>query len=294
LSSINDNIKLATGGNSVPDGLADWYSKTNTESLVDAEFRWLSNIDTQNSGGSIDDLWFNILRSAGYSGSLSDMRAAYWESPVVFPSELLSLKLWTRFNSGITVTGAGVSQWNDQSGNGNHLKQGTDTNRPSEEADGSILFDGVDNFLKADAFTLIQPEYVYILGRQVTWTSTDRLFDGNANNSGNLNQTGVSPDLNMYAGAVVGANNDLSLGSYGVISAAFNGASSSLKINNGTAATGNVGTANMGGFVLGANGNSTQWSNIQIKEVIILSATPSTAIDLQIINYLARVGGLSI
>jgi hypothetical protein len=44
-----------------------------------------------------------------------------------------SIKLWLRADYGITQTGSGVSQWNDQSGNGNHAVQGTDAARPIYE-----------------------------------------------------------------------------------------------------------------------------------------------------------------
>ena len=107
------------------------------------------------------------------------------------PSELSNLEAWYRFNQGITVTGSGVSQWDDASGNANHLLQAVDTNRPSKEADGSILFDGVDNYLKAVAFTLIQPETVYILLKQVTWVNQARFFDGDTMNSGIVRQIGA-------------------------------------------------------------------------------------------------------
>jgi len=292
LSSINDKIKLATASNSVPDGLSSWYSRAGNESLDDAEARWLSNIDTQDSGSN-SDMWFNILRSAGYSGSLADMKAAYWESPVMFPSELPDLKLWTRFNSGITVTGSGVSQWDDQSGNGNHLKQGTDTNRPSKESDGSILFDGVDNFLKADAFTLVQPETIYLLVKQVTWTDADYLFDGNASSSGLVYQKSTSPGLRAFAGALSGENTDLVLDAYGVISVTFNGTSGVFQINNNTALTGDYGAANMGGFILGAiAGGGANWSNIQVKEALIYSTAHDAATRVEIIAYLSNVGQL--
>ena len=39
------------------------------------------------------------------------------------PSQLSGLKAWYRFNSGITEAGSGVSQWDDQSGNGNQMFQ---------------------------------------------------------------------------------------------------------------------------------------------------------------------------
>jgi len=291
LSSINDNIKRFTGGNSVADGLSSWYSRTGNESLDDAEYRWLSGVDTQ-GGASNSDMWFNILRSAGYRGSLVDMKADYWASPITFPSELSGLKVWTRFDSGITVTGSGVSQWDDQSGNGNHLKQVTDTNRPSKESDGSILFDGVDNFLKADAFTLVQPETVYILFKQITWSDNDYIFDGNLANYGMMRQSigGTSPDLAIFAGTALAANSDLALGDYGVASVVFNSTNSLLSVDNGIPLTGDAGTRDMGGFILGGHVTGVTYSNIQVKEICVFDSAHNTATRTGIISYLSNVG----
>jgi len=291
LSSINDNIKLATGGNSVPDGLADWYSRTGNESLDDAESRWLSGIDTQ-GGGSNSDMWFNILRSAGYEGSLSDMKASYWASPIVVPSELSNLIMWPRFNQGVTVTGSGVSQWDDQSGNSNHLKQATDASRMTLEADGSILGNGIDQFLKADTFTFTQPETIYILGKQVTWTGSDRFFDGHATNSGTLQQFTASPELRLFAGGVVG-NISPPLDTDVIITIVINGASSLIQLNSDTPVTGNAGASNMDGFTLGALGAGTgNFGNIQIKEIVAFSAAHNATTIASNIAYLSKVGNL--
>jgi len=289
-TNINDNIKLQTGlgGN---DGLASWFGKQPGECLNDAEFRWLNNIDTQNSGG-INDMWFNILRSAGYIGSLDDMKSEYWESPITFPSELPNQKLWTRFNQGITVTGSGVSQWDDASGNGNHLKQGADTNRPSKEGDGSILFDGVDNFLKAGAITWNQPETVYLLFDQVSWTTSDGIFDGNADLSMLLNSVTLTPRLSLFAGTANDPETDSAVvGSCVALCEVFNGASSVVQVGSTTRATGNPGASNAGGFTLGRRAGAAS-SNIQVKEVIGYSTAHDAATRAKVIAYLSNVGGL--
>jgi len=110
---------------------------------------------------------------------------------------------WFRYGKGIEFAGAGVSRWADQTGNKRHLLQATDTNRPALQADNSILFDGVDNYLKCAAFTLVQPETVYLLGKQVTWTVSDHFFDGNAAGGGRVTQVTASPQINIDAGAGV-------------------------------------------------------------------------------------------
>src|SRR6185369_16031814 len=113
----------------------------------------------------------------------------------------LSPAAWFRFNRGITQAGGFASQWADQSGNGRHLKQPTGTNQPAVNADGSLLFDGVDNFMQCDAFTLNQPFTVALKMKQVTWTSSDCIFDGNTALSALLNQASISPILFMFAGS---------------------------------------------------------------------------------------------
>lgn len=234
----------------------------------------------------------NVLRSPLHDPNQSPLD----EFGPFLPSDLAGLKLWTRFNSGITITGSGVSQWDDVSGNGNHLLQGTDASRPSKEVDGSILFDGIDDALKAVAFTLVQPETVYILGKQITWTNQDRWFDGEDSNSGTLLQNVSTPEINLYAGSFLTNSISITLDTDVVISSVLNSDNSVLQLNNDTPSTaGTIGAANMGGFTLaGKGGPPAQFANVQIKEVIVFNTAHDETARSQIINYLAGVGGLSI
>src|SRR5690606_25004113 len=45
-------------------------------------------------------------------------------------TELADCVLWLRADLGVTVTGSGVSLWEDQSGSGNDFSQSTDASRP--------------------------------------------------------------------------------------------------------------------------------------------------------------------
>lgn len=219
---------------------------------------------------------------------LKDVLSNPGESPagIIIPSQLAGLQLWCRFNQRITVAGSGVSQWDDQSGNGNHLLQATDTNRPSLEADGTILFDGVDNYLKAAAFTLVQPETVYFLGKTITYTSGDRLMDGHAGNSAGIFQN-LATTLSVFSGTQLNSSAKWVLDNYHALAVVFNGASSSVLIDNGVESTGNAGASNMGGFTLGAWGTgSTAWGHIQVKEVLVYNTVHTAAEKNSIINYL--------
>ena len=192
------------------------------------------------------------------------------------------------------VVGAGVDNWPDASGNVRDLRQTTDTNRPTLNADWSITFDGVDNFLKAAAFTLNQPETVYFLGAQVTWTNNDYVYDGEATNSGLIFQNAVTPVLRCYAGTDVVLADSPAVNTDCVLTVVFNGASSRIQRNNGTASTGDTGAANMGGFTLGARGDGTgAFSNIRVKEVIIFAAAHDASVRARVIRYLMTLGGVS-
>lgn len=158
----------------------------------------------------------------------------------------------------------------------------------------SILFDGVDNFLKTVAFTLNQPTTVYILFKQVTWTDQDYIIDGGTSNKGVVFQNSATPQLNIFAGTTTGANTDLSLNSYDVASIIFNGASSLLQIGNGSSSNGDAGTSDMGGLTLAAQGSGFSSSNIQVKEVIIYPVARTTNENTLMQAYLANVGDLTI
>ena len=213
-----------------------------------------------------------------------------------FPNHLPNLELWPRFNIGIIVVGAGVDTWADQSGNGRDLRQTVDTNRPSKESDGSILFDGVDNYLKANSFTLVQPETVYGLLSPITWSSNDRIWDGEAAESGAVYQAGSTPEVRGASGATPSpGNTDFILDTYAVLISQFNGTSSLTQVNKNAALVQDMGTSDMSGFHLGVRpGAASGWGNIQVKEIIIYSAAHDAATRTQVIDYLSDVGGLGL
>jgi hypothetical protein len=197
-----------------------------------------------------------------------------------------NLAAWFKFGIGITSSGGLVSQWDDASGNARHLIQATGTNQPALQGDNSILFDGVDNFMKCDAFTLNQPFSIYIRGRHVTWTSGRYWCDGNTTPTGAILMLPVTPQLQIHAGANVGSNGALAVNTYGAIGTVFNGASSILRVDATSQPGLNPGAGNPGGFTLGARGDNTLFSNIQVKEIILYSVAHDASTMTQIINYL--------
>jgi hypothetical protein len=202
------------------------------------------------------------------------------------------LAAWYRYNTGITSASGTVSAWANQTG-GEALVQATAGNRPTLESDGTILFNGVDQFLKTAPFTLDQPTTVYFLGRQVTWTANRRIYDGNALDSMRLTQQGASPNNAMNAGGTqIASDPDITLGEYGIITCVFNGASSRIQTGLNAAVTGDAGTNNAGGFTLGAAGNGGNPANFQGKEILLYAAAHDANQRAAVIAYLNMVNQL--
>jgi len=208
------------------------------------------------------------------------------------------------FDAAITAEAEGTTSFAESSSNAATVTiNSTGALKAQIVGSSSILFDGVDNFLKTAAFTLVQPETVYILFKQVTWTIQDSIFDGNVTNTGRFLQNdgggyaGVSPFLQVYAGSYLATSSTgldaLALDTYGTVAVVFNGASSSIEINSETPITGDAGANDMGGFALGViGGAAANFSNIQVKEVIIYNVAHNASQRVKVIGYLNRVGGL--
>jgi len=79
MKELNDEILRATGGPTINEGLATWFSKTKDESLQDAEMRFLTGklvlVDA-----SIQDRWYAWLGVLGHTGALNDRKLQYWSA----------------------------------------------------------------------------------------------------------------------------------------------------------------------------------------------------------------------
>lgn len=178
----------------------------------------------------------------------------------------------------------------------NDIIQATEAARPIYFANGdpAIInghpfwrFDGIDDWLRSVAFTWNQPEVIYMVLNQITWTSTDIIFDGfGASYVCLLQQYPASGDLRIYAGgAVEGVN--LPVDSFGIIRAIFNGATSSIRLNNNSPVEGNAGTSNAGGFTLGSQYEAPGYcGNFDFVEAFGYNVVPTSEEDASAMAYL--------
>ncbi len=191
--------------------------------------------------------------------------------------------------STITKDGANlVSRWNDKLASGHDLIQLVGINQPLWVSPDSILFDGVNDYLKTAAFVYDQPAMVYMIFRQITWTLNDYIFDGNTDISMQLRQSALTPNMRPRVNATTLAGTGSALGVYQIIRVLYNGATSKFILNGGVPVAGALDNVSPGGFVLGTKATAgTGYSNVQVKEIILRKIADTAANEVIIYNYYA-------
>jgi len=195
---------------------------------------------------------------------------------------------WFDYTKGITEV-TGVSKWEDQSGNGNDLEQATGSKQPVLTSNG-ILFDG--DFMSTATITLTQPEFLYAVFRQVTWTDAEYFFDGKSAAHGMIRQNGTTPNIQAYAGSLSSDNSNLAVNTFGIVRVLFNGVSSKLQVNETAAITGDFGSTDMNGLVLGGRADDQLYGHVEFKELILRKVSDTSGNETDIYNYLASKYGI--
>lgn len=168
---------------------------------------------------------------------------------------------WFKSGVGVTNVSGSISAWTDQGTGANNISQGTAGNRPTIQSAALNGFDTyrstnvsgsfVTQYLASGSITgIAQPWDIWMVLKMITWSAGTGMFSTPANGE-NVRMNTVSPGIKIDATTPIGPLNSLAVGTWGVVRATFNGASSQIQINNGTAVTGSAGTTNLNGIVLG-------------------------------------------
>lgn len=101
------------------------------------------------------------------------------ESGLQSPTEIANLEAYLRYDVGVQTSGSNVTQWNDQSGNGNHALGGAG-HYPTLGA-GGIVFNGSSQYLTIDSLASIfsgadKPFTLILVKEETTTAFTDRPF----------------------------------------------------------------------------------------------------------------------
>lgn len=154
-----------------------------------------------------------------------------------------------------------------------------------------VLFDGADDYLKSATFALAQPESVYCVAQQITWTSNDKVYDGySVTERMALLQSfgGASPEVSTFAGTTAGPYLGWEVKTTASVFALFNGANGLFRVNAGTASAASTNTQSANGFTLGAAHGGTAPGHMLISEIVIFPTAHDTWQQLRMVAYLAR------
>jgi PKD repeat protein len=208
--------------------------------------------------------------------------------------------------SNLTLVSGAISQWNDDSGNGYNLAQGTAANRPTYSAteitspDGTVYgggtFDGTNDFLSnvAAGFTRGTTSTMFMLFRQITIASGSRIVFGSQSGGQSISTLANNPQFRMNSGGNIDTLIAYPLANYFVVKFQYsNAGNASIKINDLIArALSNTGATTDVGIVIGGNISGTAQSNITFVEGAIYSTALSAPNETSILNYFASKFGL--
>ena len=206
------------------------------------------------------------------------------------PTDISGLQVWFDVDDSPAWSDNGTTpaanndplyRWDDISGNANrNLVQTTLTNRPTYASAGEavVVFDGVDNFMTTNGFTLAQPYTVIIGFAPITHTAGDFFYDGVGGVAdGGLNCTANANEVAMQAGGSAPVAT-LAFGDWNTVTCVYNGASSSIQVNNGSATVADTGSAAPNGLRLGANGGAAVlFGDMQVKFFLMYNSALSAA-----------------
>jgi hypothetical protein len=223
-------------------------------------------------------------------GTSSPVQAAF--SPLD-----LSPVLWLDASDTSTITevGGAVSQWDDKSGNGNDLSQGTALAQPTSgtrtiNSLNVIDFDGSNDRLTITGWTVSQPVTVFAVVEKDVDTN-GRIFQ-----SGIIGSILAGEQPFSYAGlggGVFGTSGDAADNTPHIMRFTFNGASSFIHVDGTQSATGNPGTLGITD-PFSVSSPTTQFWNGMIAEVIVVDGTLTAGEIADTESYLANKWGITL
>lgn len=229
------------------------------------------------------------------------------------PKRISGLIGWWDAAKGITITGAGVSQWNDQSASGFNLTQGTDANRPTYNTSSTLIpgrpslsFNGTshrinNNSVAADFTGTDEPISVFAVASTTSLAATQNIWSLGRS-------TSATPFLRLEiltsgdfrfnrrddaSSGVVTTASGVSINTPYVVSAVFTGTTGDLVHSGSTgnlAAAMDVGAATLNVFGFGCrfNNSTSEFLVGDIWEVIVYNKALSLRERKMIERYLGR------
>jgi len=256
--------------------------------IKDGETFTEAELDEVHSYFDLSIFWSGTFSDSGVTKDNRRLERSVWTNAIV----LLATNTWAWYDSQdldtITKNESNiVSEWRDKNDSGNDLACGEEETMPVWSTDG-VTGDGINDFLTTGEKILEQPEFIYALVRQDTWTAGDAIMDGGVSNTLRLNQNTETPNIRARVGDVFSdEDGNLAVGEWGIVRVLINGANSRVQVDDNDPVTVSFGDEDMNGLTLFARAvGGASWSNVTIKEMFIRTIVDSEQDETALYNYL--------
>lgn len=185
--------------------------------------------------------------------------------------------------SNMAITGSEISEITDKLGSEVKMTGSCTFNELG------AIFNGISHFMQSELIASLKNKVsIYAVIKQITWTSGRFFFDGTATNHCGVSQFGTYPQIRMQSGLTSIFNNDMPLDVYVLLRVRFDGANSTIQVNDNTMIVGNPGNRDMGRLVVGRGGGGTGNGNFQITDLIVRSVFDAADDYQEIGDYLKK------
>lgn len=222
------------------------------------------------------------------------------------PNAITGLKLWFAATNGPLTSGVPsvnndlVDTWTDLSPSAKNLTAALDA-RPTLITNAInglpvVRFNGTANVMVTASMTFAQPAWFFFVLKLVAGSDGKYLWDGTASGDDCAGwQEGTTGAIIHLSAGTSACERAYGTTNFVIVTAKYSNAASSHQVNNGTEATGTLGTANASGLTLGATqGGASSWSQIDVAEYIGYSATLAAGDVTKIVTYLSSKYGITI
>lgn len=206
------------------------------------------------------------------------------------PSEIRDGKTfgyWDWLVNLVTDSSGYSSAWIDKL-NGLSMVQASAGSQPLR-GDG-LVFDGTNDNIKLTGLSIPQPFTVYLVINQLSFTSSDAIISFNPSSICAYYQTFGSTFTRLNAGSGINYSSS-AYNTKQLHTLVFDGANSSIQINNLTKATGNIGATSMTEVALGI-GYGLGYGNFSAFDLLVRLQADGDALQNTFKQFLARKNGI--
>ena len=230
----------------------------------------------------------------------STLIKSFGPASVFSPLDISNGSAWFRADSGVDTKPSGnVELWTDGFGTGSDLAQTTNSDRPLFVASDPnfnnkpvIRFDGVSEFMATPAFSadLSQPNTMFVVCRMIDLDSGIKyLVDGIELTKRHLFNVHIDSGRpwSAFAGAELkGSNADTNTHIHAI---RFNTTNSGYYLGGGSVdASGDIGSFDLSGLTVGSNFANSNFTNVDVAEIILYDKLVSDSEMNQIGRYLGN------